>query len=92
MAIFLNFLLRGLLLAGGVLAAILLSLMFVMLLASWGLRALWFKLTGRPASPFVVRFRAAREFQRIARRARHPAVARRVPIADVTDVEPKRSL
>jgi len=92
MAIFLNFLLRGLLLAGGVLAAVLLSLMFVLLLASWGLRTLWFKLTGRPVSPFVVQFRAAREFQRMARRAGHPAMARQVRVADVTDVEPKRQL
>jgi hypothetical protein len=46
----------------------------------------WARLTGRPAAPFGVRFRAADGF----RRAYRGAAPKRRADADVTDVEPKR--
>jgi hypothetical protein len=81
-----GFLLRVLLFAAGLVFAASLAVVFLLLLALWALRAGWAVLTGRPRRPFVVRFRAAEGFQRTYRRAQ---TVRR-PLADVTDVEPKR--
>jgi hypothetical protein len=81
-----GFLLRVLLFAAGLVFAASLAVVFVVLLALWALRAGWATLTGKPRSPFVVRFRAAEGFQRTYRRAENV----RRPLADVTDVEPKR--
>jgi hypothetical protein len=81
-----GFLLRVLLFAAGLVFAASLALAFVVLLALWTVRAAWARVTGRAASPFVVRFRAGQGFQRAYRRA--PPVRRN--IGDVTDVEPKR--
>ena len=85
---FFGFLLRVLLFAAGLVFAASLALTFVVLLALWSVRAAWARLTGRPMSPFVVRFRAAQGFQR-ARAYRRAEPVRR-NLGDVTDVEPKR--
>lgn len=84
-----------LLVAGLVLAASLLVAVLV-LLAFWLLRAGWARLTGRPVSPFVMRFDPRGGFDRMYRHA-GPSAGRSAPqrpgpareIADVTDVEPK---
>ena len=81
-----GFLLRTLLFVAGLVFAASLAVVFLVLLALWALRAGWAALTGKPRSPFVVRFRAAEGFQRTYRRAQ---TVRR-PAGDVTDVEPKR--
>lgn len=88
MGTILNFLLRAVLLAAGLVFAASLAVAFVLLVAAWSVRALWFKLTGRPAAPFVVRFRAAEGFRDMARRRAAPIQPRRA-LGDVTDVEPK---
>jgi hypothetical protein len=81
-----GFLLRVLLFAAGLVFAASLALAFVVLLALWSARAAWARLTGRAASPFVVRFRAAQGFRQAYRRA----APVRSKLGDVTDVEPKR--
>ena len=81
-----GFLLRVLLFAAGLVFAASLALVFLLLLGLWALRAGWALLTGKPRTPFVVRFRAAEGFRQTYQRAQ-PV---RRPIADVTDVEPKR--
>ena len=82
MASLFAFLLRLVLLAAGLVFAASLAVVFCVLVAFWLLRAGWASLTGKPRSPFVVRFRAAEGFRR-----GQPV---RRPLADVTDVEPKR--
>lgn len=90
MGTLLNFLLRAALLAAGLVFAAGLAVAFVLLLAVWGVRSLWSRLTGRPAAPFVVRFRPAAGFRGMARRhAAAEAVQPRRALGDVTDVEPK---
>jgi hypothetical protein len=81
-----GFLLRVLLFAAGLVFAASLAAVFLLLLGLWALRAGWALLTGRPRTPFVVRFRAAEGFRQTYQRAQ-PV---RRPIGDVTDVEPKR--
>jgi hypothetical protein len=81
-----GFLLRVLLFAAGLVFAASLAVVFVLLLGLWGLRAGWARLTGRPRTPFVVRFRAAEGFRQAYSRGK-PV---RRPIVDVTDVEAKR--
>jgi hypothetical protein len=91
-----NFLIRVLLLAAGLVFAASLALMALVLLALWGVRAVWCKLTGQPINPFVVRMRPGAGFGTVFRpRQSPPADARptkpgRVGMDDVTDVEPKR--
>jgi hypothetical protein len=51
----------GLMFAASVLA------ISVLLLALWSVRALWLKLTGRPAAPFVMRFGPRDAFHRTYR-------------------------
>lgn len=93
----LAFLLRLVLLAAGLVFAASLAVVFVFLLAIWGLRAAWAKLTGRPVMPFIMRMGPGRAFEDMMRRAR-PFEPSRTPradavdgmrrgIADVTDVE-----
>jgi hypothetical protein len=104
MPLLLNFFLRALLLAAGLFFAVVVAGFFVLLLAAWGLRAAWYKLTGRPVTPFVMGAGGAgRMYEEMMRRAqaRQPsrtpradaaagAAALRRPLADVTDVEPKQ--
>lgn len=91
----LSFLLRLLLVAAGLVFAASIVVVFVLLLAVWSIGALWARLAGRPASPFVMRMGPRRAFEEVVRRA--PA-ASRTPRADaaagpgavpptVTDVE-----
>lgn len=82
--------------AAGLVFAASLAVAFVLLLAVWGLRSAWARLTGRPAAPFVVRIDPLGGFGRVMRRAgsasrtpRADSVGGRVRAADVTDVEPK---
>jgi hypothetical protein len=60
------FLRLALLAAGLVIAASVLA-MSAVLLALWGARAAWLKLTGRPAAPFVMRFGPRDAFKRAYR-------------------------
>jgi uncharacterized membrane protein len=86
----------ALVLVGLVFAASLL-VVFVLLLALWSLRALWARVTGRPARPFVMRFGPRQGFEEMVRRARPAsrtpradAAAGRGRLGDVSDVEPRR--
>lgn len=101
MPLLLNFLLRAVLVAAGLVFALLVAGLFGVLLAVWGVRALWAKLAGRPAHPFVMRMGPRRAFEEMMRRAPAPDEPSRTPRADaaagvparprdVTDVEPKR--
>lgn len=94
-----NLLLRLVLLAAGLVFAVVLAGFVVLVLALWLLAAGWALLTGRSVSPFVVRMGPRRGFEEMMRRAR-PRPASRTPrsdavpgvgsrIGDVTDVEPK---
>lgn len=99
MPVLLTFLLRLLLLAAGLVFAASLAAAAVLMLALWGARALWARLTGKPVDPFVVRVGPLGGFDRVYRSrgaAMHPGVdagprapRATVDIADVTDVEPK---
>lgn len=99
MSTVLNFLLRLLLLLAGLVAAASLLVVSVALLAVWGLRAAWGRLTGRPVDPLVMRMGAGSPFADLFRRAGTPPPSRtprsdaaagpRARLADVTDVEPK---
>ncbi|HSV45471.1 MAG TPA: hypothetical protein VLJ58_06735 [Ramlibacter sp.] len=92
----LSFLLRLFLLAAGLVFALSLAVAFVLMLALWTLRAAWARLTGKPATPFVMRFRPGEGFDRMARRGpqtsrtpRADAVPAGRRMVDVTDVDPK---
>lgn len=96
----LNFLLRAALLAAGLVFAASLLLVSVILIALWSLRTLWARLTGRPTTPFIMRFGPRAAFEEMARRARpqpsrtpraDAAAGPRGRLADVTDVEPRES-
>ena len=80
----LNFLVRLFLLVAGLVFAASLAVAAILGLALWGVRAAWYKLTGRPVMPFVVRIDPRGGFDRV----RRPAGARPVRNpGDVTDVE-----
>ena len=95
----LNFLIRLLLVAAGLTFALALVFLSVVVLALWGLRAAWCKLTGRPIVPFVMRMNPMAGFEEMMRRAPQAEASRtpradaaaggRQPIGDVTDVRPK---
>lgn len=100
MPLILNFLLRVLLVAAGLVFAASLLVVFCVLMALWSLRALWARLTGRPVTPFVMRMGPRAAFEEAMRRAHAPSEPSRTPradaaagprgrIGDVTDVEPK---
>jgi NADH:ubiquinone oxidoreductase subunit H len=97
MPVIFSFLLRVLLLAAGLVLAASLALVFLLLVALWSVRALWARLTGRQAAPFVVRFGPRRAFDEMMRRAgnesRTPradaASGPRPRLAEITDVEPR---
>jgi hypothetical protein len=88
-----NLLLRGALILAGLIFAASLMIVMLVLLAAWGLRALWCKLTGRPVNPFAMRMDPRSGFERVVRQHRSSAAdsakrSRRV-VTDVTDVEAK---
>lgn len=94
----LNFLVRLVLLAAGLLFAASLALAVVLLLAVWSLRMLWARLTGRPVTPFVMRVDPRGGFNRMYRAGPFssppesgPPQPGRREIADVTDVVPRES-
>jgi hypothetical protein len=96
MPTFMTFLLRIVLLAAGLVFAASLAVAAVLMLAVWGVRAAWAKLTGRPVSPFIMRVDPRGGFQRMYRRGREGSATPRAdavrpgrPRGDVTDVEPK---
>lgn len=100
MPLILNVLLRAVLLAAGLLFAASLFVVFVTLLALWSVRAAWARLTGRPATPFGMRFGGRRAFEEMMRRAAGPrsrtpradaAAGPRARLADVSDVEPRQT-
>ena len=77
MPTFMTFVLRLFVLVAGLLFAASLSVAAVLMLALWGVRTAWARLTGKPAMPFIIRTRRAN----IVRTRRAPA--------DITDVEPR---
>lgn len=99
MPLVLNFLLRALLVAAGLVFALSLAFVFLLLFAVWSLRAAWGRVTGRPVRPFAMRMGPGRAFEEMMRRAGTPPPSRtpradaaagpRPPAADVTDVEPR---
>ena len=96
MATVLNFILRLVLLAAALVFAASMAVAFVLMLASWGVRAAWAKLTGRPVVPFIVRIDPRSAFERMYRASersdrtpRSDAGQSRHVVGDVTDVEPK---
>ncbi|MGE0329958.1 MAG: hypothetical protein AB7P37_04640 [Ramlibacter sp.] len=92
-----RFILRLVFLVAGLVFAASLALALLVLLAFWGLRMLWARLTGQPVTPFVMRIDPRGGFNRMYRGAAAKPVnepgpaesARRREIADVTDVEVK---
>ena len=94
-----TFVLRLLLIAAGLVFAVSAAAAGVLMLAIWGLRAGWARLTGRPVVPFIVRLDPRGGFEQMVRRARaasgsrtpraDAAPAGRREIGDVTDVEPR---
>lgn len=89
-----NLLFRIVLVLAGLVVGASAVVVFVLLLALWGARAGWAKLTGRPVMPFVARmdpFGAAGGMMRRSQASRTPradsVVPRRPGRADVTDVE-----
>ncbi len=88
-----NFLLRILLILAGLIFAASLIIVMLVLLFSWSLRALWFKLTGRPVLPFVMRMNPRTGFEQVFKKAQENGVNPNKPprrkLDDVTDVEPK---
>lgn len=91
-----TFLLRIFLLAAGLLFAASLAVAAVLMLAVWGVRAGWAKLTGQPVSPFIMRIDPRGGFERMYRRSgqgsatpRADAVRPGRAAGDVTDVEPR---
>lgn len=94
MPLVLNLILRAVLLVAGLVAALGLAAATVAVLALWGLRAGWARLTGRPVAPPATRWRRAATARTAPQARPAPAWApvppgRRGAHADVTDVEPK---
>jgi hypothetical protein len=96
MTALLNFILRIVLLAAGLVLAASMAAGFVLMLTIWGVRTAWFRLTGRPATPFIIRIDPRRGFERMYRRSDktgrrkpHSGFVRPARNVDVTDVEPK---
>jgi len=79
MPTFLTFVLRLFLLLAGLLFAASLGLAAALMVALWGVRAAWVRLTGKPAVPFVIR----------TRKEKANIVRRRQASADISDVEPR---
>jgi hypothetical protein len=95
MPTFMTFLLRLFLTVAGLLFAASLAVATVLLLALWGVRALWAKLTGRPVTPFIMGIHPRSGFERMlyrraqqgSRTPRADAVRPARNSSDVTDVE-----
>ena len=91
-----NLLLRVFLVLAGLVVGASAVVVSVLLLAFWGARAGWAKLTGRPLTPFVAGLHPFGGFDEMVRRTQasraqraHSVVQRTPGAADVTDVEPR---
>jgi flagellar biosynthesis protein FlhB len=90
-----NFFIRLVLVAAGLVFAASLALMAIVLLVLWCLRAVWCKLTGKPINPFVMRMSPGAGFGNIYRSRQAPDSAesvtksKRIATDDVTDVQAK---
>jgi hypothetical protein len=89
-----TFLLRLVLIAAGLLFAASMAVAAVLMLALWGVRAVWAKVTGRPVTPFIMGINSRSGFERSYRKAgqgsrtpRADAVRPARNVSDVTDVE-----
>lgn len=96
MPTFMTFLLRILLLAAGLVFAASLAVAAVLMLAVWGVRAGWARLTGRRVAPFTMRVDPRGGFEQMVRRGRQGSATPRADavrpgraVADITDVEPR---
>jgi hypothetical protein len=94
MPTFMTFLLRLFLIAAGLLFAASMAVAAVLMLALWGVRAVWAKLTGRPIMPFIMGINPRSGFERMYRKAgqgsrkpRADAVRFARKLGEVTDVE-----
>ena len=92
----LNFLLRLVLLAAGLVFAASMVLAVVLIAVVWSLRYAWARLTGRPVAPFVMHINPRAGFGRVYRPGPGGMAARAEPgraqereLGDVTDVVPK---
>ena len=97
MPILFTFLLRIVLVTAGLAFAASLAVALATMLAVWGLRTGWARLTGRPVTPFIVRIDPRSGFERMYRPGcrRGPARAHSVrprSELDVTDVQAKPRL
>lgn len=87
-----KFLLRLVLVAGGLVFAASLALVAAVLTLLWGVRAVWCKLTGQPINPWAVRLSPRSGLDGFLRKRSDPQTqaslvkSRRVPTGDVTDV------
>jgi hypothetical protein len=89
-----TFLIRVILFAAGAVFAASVVVAAAIGLALWSVRAVWYKLTGRPVTPFVVRFRSPGftmrpSSQHQSRTPRADAVGHGNRAGDVTDVDLK---
>ena len=89
-----TFLLRLFLIVAGLLFGASMAVAAVLMLALWGMRAVWAKLTGRPVMPFIMGINPRSGFERMYRKAeqgrrtpRADAVRPARKVGDVTDVE-----
>jgi len=81
-----GFLLRLVLALMGLVFLLSLLAAALLLLALWGLRALWARLTGRPVQPLAFTILRRAQWQRFYR----PGAAPSAPHADVIDVESRQ--
>mgnify|MGYP000036934917 CR=1 FL=1 len=93
----LNFLVRLLFLAAGLVFAASLLVALLCFAAFWALRYGWARLTGKPVTPFVMRIDPRAGFNRFYASEMHASDMPqpeeepvRRPIADITDVEIKQ--
>ncbi|MDP9882477.1 hypothetical protein J2W25_006817 [Variovorax boronicumulans] len=68
-----NFILRVILLLLGLVFAASLAVAALLLAAVWGVRYAWGRLTGRPVTPWVMRFNPRSGFDRFRHAAQQPA-------------------
>jgi hypothetical protein len=89
-----KYLLRFVFVVAGLIFAASLMVAMLVLLIVWSIRAVWRKLTGQPAMPFVMQMNPRAGFEQVFRQGQQQTnvsakPSRRV-LDDVTDVEPKR--
>ena len=85
----LKFVFRVLFVLAGLVFAASLAVLVTLGLAAWALRAGWSRLTGKPVTPFIVRFGPRQGFDRWAGRAQPAPRREDRSLQDATDVEIK---